>query len=237
MDADEYCRELEAHLCRRNEGHLVRIVGPAFEKACDWARMGIPLRIACHGIDRHVDRAAAKGPRRRPVRLEFCEADILDAFDTWRRAVGVRGEPGAGGDPGAEAGAGVRPKRSLPAHLDRAVARLTAVRAGAVLSPEWDAALDRAIGEIDGLRPGAEKARGAVREGVIAALGAVDARLLAAARATAAPMLLAEVDRDADADLEPFRLRLAEPAFARARRAARDRVLRDRLGLPVIEFE
>jgi hypothetical protein len=36
-----------------------------------------------------VDRFAAKGPRRRPVRVEFCDADVLDVFDEWRRAVGV----------------------------------------------------------------------------------------------------------------------------------------------------
>ena len=27
MGHGEYCREIEAYLCRRNEGHLIRIVG------------------------------------------------------------------------------------------------------------------------------------------------------------------------------------------------------------------
>ena len=54
-----------------------------------WARRGIPLKVALQGIDRCVDRSSASGPRRRPVRIEFCEADVLDAFDAWRRAVGV----------------------------------------------------------------------------------------------------------------------------------------------------
>jgi len=31
MDPAEYCREIENYLCQKNEGHLIRIVGPAFE--------------------------------------------------------------------------------------------------------------------------------------------------------------------------------------------------------------
>ena len=41
------------------------------------------------GIDRYFERYYAKGPRRRPVRVEFCEADVLDVFDEWRRALGI----------------------------------------------------------------------------------------------------------------------------------------------------
>ncbi len=96
MDADAYCREIEAHLCRRNAGHLVRVAGPAFEMVAGWAAQGIPLKVALSGIDRAVDRRDAKGPSRRPLRVEFCEADVLDAFDAWRRAVGV-GTAGGGG--------------------------------------------------------------------------------------------------------------------------------------------
>lgn len=84
-----YCRAIEDHLCRRNGGHLVRIVGPSFEHVLGWAARGIPLKIAFEGIDRHVDRALARGPRRRPARAEFCEADVLDVFDEWRRALGL----------------------------------------------------------------------------------------------------------------------------------------------------
>ena len=49
----------------------------------------MPLKVACRGIDRYFERYYAKGPRRRPVRVEFCDADVLDVFDEWRRAVGV----------------------------------------------------------------------------------------------------------------------------------------------------
>ena len=88
-DIGDFCRAVEAHLCRVNGGHLVRIVGPAFDLVAGWAREGMPLRVVLHGVDRTVARLTAKGPRRRPVRIEFCEADVRDASDQWRRAVGV----------------------------------------------------------------------------------------------------------------------------------------------------
>ena len=94
MEPAEFCREIETYLCRKNEGHLVRIVGPAFEQVCGWAGLGVPLKIAFRGIDQYCERYYAKGPRRRPVRIEFCEGDILDLFDGWRRAVGVAGGGG-----------------------------------------------------------------------------------------------------------------------------------------------
>src|SRR5512144_2516094 len=117
-DPERYCRDLEAYLCRKNDGHLVRIVGPAFEQVCGWAARGVPFSVACRGIERYFERYYAKGRRRRPVRIEFCEADILDVFDDWRRAVGITSETAgapqeAGGDESA------RRLGSLPAHLER----------------------------------------------------------------------------------------------------------------------
>src|SRR5205814_1132952 len=91
LDRSDYCREVETYLCRKNEGHLIRIVGPVFEKVCGWATQGVPLALAIKGIDQYCERYYAKGQRRRPVRVEFCEADVLELFDDWRRAVGVTG--------------------------------------------------------------------------------------------------------------------------------------------------
>ena len=88
-DPHDYCREIEDYLCRKNDGHLIRIVGPSFEKVCGWAEQGVPISVAFRGIDRCFERYYAKGPRRRPVRIDFCEADVLDVFDEWRRAIGV----------------------------------------------------------------------------------------------------------------------------------------------------
>ena len=72
MTPGEFCRDLEAYLCRKNEGHLIRIVGPVFEKVCGWAAQGVPIKIAYRGIDRYFERQQSKGPgprRRPPVRV------------------------------------------------------------------------------------------------------------------------------------------------------------------------
>ena len=103
IDVESYCRDLEAFLCRKNDGHLIRISGPAFEQVMGWARQGIPLKVAEAGIDRYFERYYRKGPRRRPVRIEFCEADVFDAFDDWRRAVGIAAvAPDVDGGPDVE---------------------------------------------------------------------------------------------------------------------------------------
>src|SRR5438045_6032193 len=85
----EYCREIETYLCRKNDGHLIRVVGPSFEIVSRWAEQGVPLKVAYAGIDRYFERYYRKGPRRRPVKIDFCDADVLDLFDEWRRALGI----------------------------------------------------------------------------------------------------------------------------------------------------
>src|SRR5262249_39856306 len=62
-DAAAYCREIETYLCRKNDGHLIRVVGPSFELVSGWARRGVPLKIAFRGIDRYFERYYRKGPR------------------------------------------------------------------------------------------------------------------------------------------------------------------------------
>ena len=70
MTPDAYCREIEAYLTRKNDGHLVRIVGPSFDRVRGWAERGVPIKVAFQGIDRHFERvlregsAEATGPRR-----------------------------------------------------------------------------------------------------------------------------------------------------------------------------
>jgi len=162
IEPAEYCRQLETYLCRKNEGHLIRIVGPVFEQVCGWAMQGVPLAIAFRGIDLYCERYYAKGPRRRPVRIEFCEADILDLFDDWRRAVGVAAVAQSDGAEAihAEADAGTTRRNTLPAHLERIVTRLTGARAGARRSDAFHRLVDETVREIDRIRPGARQARG-----------------------------------------------------------------------------
>ena len=229
-DPSDYARQIETYLCRKNEGHLIRIVGPAFEQVCGWAARGVPLAIAYKGIDRCCERYHARGPRRRPVRIEFCENDILDLFDDWRRAVGVAAV--AGDDAGEP-----RPRRAaLGAHVERVIARLTALRAGN-RSPAFAGAVDAAVRELDGLLPEARAARGEPRTRIVERLASLDRALLDAARRELDPSALARLRDDAAAEIAPFAARMTSDARAHATDAALDRLVREALDLPVVVFE
>jgi hypothetical protein len=232
---DEYCRALEAHLTRKNDGHLIRIVGPAFDLVRGWGEHGIPFKVACYGIDRAFERYYAKGARRRPLRIEFCKDDVLDAFDQWRRAVGVRGVTDEQAPP--------RRREGLATHIARAVSRLTALRGGPALAEGRptlrlaDDVLDEVVRALDALGASAERARGQARERILADLTALDTRLVDAARAAADEALLAELDSQADEDLRPFRDRMPADAWRQARVAAQTRLLRERAQLPALAGE
>jgi hypothetical protein len=227
MDVAEYCREIETYLCRKNEGHLIRIVGPVFERVCGWAAQGVPLAVAFKGIDAYCERYYAKGPRRRPVRVEFCEADVLELFDDWRRAVGVTG---AGGDEGR-----ARTQDSLPAHLERAIARLTALRASGG-SRTLDRALDDAVRELDRLRAPAKSARGDARAAIRERLAALDAALITAAGADLDDDRRRELRRHAEAEIAPFAGRMTAEARSAAIDAAFTRLLRDSIAVPTLSL-
>jgi len=227
-DVGEYCREIETYLCQKNEGHLIRIAGPAFEQVCGWAAQGVPLKIAFRGIDRYCERYYIKGPRRRPVRIEFCEADILDAFDDWRRAVGVT----AGGNGTAD----THRKPSLASHIERTTARLTALLGG-VRPPEFVADVARIVRELDALKGDAQHARGDRRKQIIGELERIDGVLGDLAARGLDPAAAAALEREAEAELAPFSGRMAPDAYAAARRLARIRLLREAAGLPIVSFE
>jgi len=228
MDVAEYCREIESYLCRKNEGHLVRIVGPVFEKVCGWAAQGVPLAVAFKGIDAYCERYYAKGPRRRPVRVEFCEADVLELFDDWRRAVGVTSAEG--GETTSE-----RKHDTLPSHIDRAIARLTALRAGG-RSTGFADRIDDAVRELDRLRASAKQARGEARTAILDRLAALDRELLEAVRSQLDDAARAGLLAKADADIAPFAARMSAAARADAADAAFMRLLRDAAGLPILAF-
>lgn len=227
---EDYCREIEAYLCRKNDGHLIRIVGPSFEMVCRWAERGVPMKVAFRGIDRYFERYYAKGSRRRPVRVDFCEADVLDVFDEWRRAVGVVATA-AGADDDVPTGR----HPSLPAHVDRAIARLTALLVGDDRS--LDPVVDEIVRELNGARAATKGLRGASRARFLERLGQLDARLMAAARERLTPDALAELRRDAETELAPFRPRLPREAYDHSVAACMERLIRERGKLPVLSFE
>jgi hypothetical protein len=224
-DEAEYCRELEQHLCRRNEGHLIRIWGPSFDLVQGWFARGIPLKIAMQGINRGVERRRAKDSRRRPVPIEFCEDDVLDAFDQWRRSVGVS----AAGEAG-EANRG-----SLPAHLERVIARLTTLRGGP--DRTLDPILDDIIRELDAARAKAKTVRGEARDALIDRLRQLDTSVIDALRQRADEQTRRQLAAEADEELKPFRARMPAEAYQQSHQACIDRLLRERAGLPTISYE
>jgi hypothetical protein len=234
-DAGEYCRQVEAYLCRKNDGHLIRIAGPSFARVCAWAAWGVPLNVVYRGIDRYFERYYSRGPRRRPVHIDFCEADVLDVFDEWRRAVGV-----VVGEHPAEAGSH-RPspsrRASLPAHLERVIVRLTTLRAGGRLTPETDSTVATAIRELDAARGSAAHLRGDARDALVGRLRDLDLQLVIALRQSIAEHEWQAIERDARDELATFKGGMTEDAYQRAIAASATRLLRERSGLPVVEYE
>jgi hypothetical protein len=245
QDIGAYCREIEAYLCRRNGGHLIRIVGPAFMLAADWARRGVPLRVVLHGIDRRVARSEAKGGTRRPLRLEFCEADVEDAFAQWRRAVGghavrrLSDDAATAGDEPDDtvpaAGTAVASRRpSLPRHIERVIERLSSVRAATPFSPEAGAAIDAALHQL-GLHLGrARGARGDARHAVEVELRALDESLLDLVVRSAPAAQVEDARAQARRELQTLAARMTPDARADAERRLVRHLVRTALGLPQI---
>ena len=232
----DFCREIEAYLCRKNDGHLIRITGPSFDLVSAWAEQGVPLKVACAGIDRYFERYYAKGPRRRPIKIDFCEADVLDVFDEWRRATGVTALARSASEEGAPAesvpqGAG-RSTTSLPSHLERALRRLTSARTSGALDASFDDFLDRVSREFDRARG----IRGDKRQALVDRLAALDRELLDAARAALDDASRSALAREADDELAAFRAGMTTEAFGRAREAAIDRLVRERMKLPTLAY-
>jgi hypothetical protein len=239
LDPESYCRDVEAYLCRKNDGHLIRIVGPAFEQVSRWAQQGVPLKVAYAGIDRYFERYYRKGPRRRPVRVEFCEADVLDCFDGWRRAIGVAiaigdGSSGSLGDGESNP---TRRRASLATHVERTIAKLTVLRASTACAPELSSILETTARSLGVLQPEAKHARGEAREAVVAQLAALDAALLTAATEALDQHARAAGDAEVREALAPFRDRMAPTAYQQARMAALHRYVRDHFRLPTLTYD
>jgi len=245
----DYCREIETYLCRKNDGHLIRVVGPSFDLVSSWAAQGVPLKVACSGIDRYFERYYRQGPRRRPVKIDFCEADVLDVFDEWRRAVGVTVQSSVvshqssdsshqspESSPQSSSPQSSSRRQSLPEHLERVVLRLSSARARGSLGAEFDALIDRVSTELDAARARAGGLRGQARQAMIDRLTALDAELLQQARASLDAEAAASLAREAGEELAGFRSGMAPEAFERAREAAMDRLVRERFGLPTVGF-
>jgi len=229
MDVGSYCREVESYLCRKNDGHLIRIVGPSFELVCGWAAREIPLRVVSGAIDRTVDRYYAKGQRRRPVRIEFCEADVLESFDEWRRAVGVRAVAGEESR---------KPRRpSLASHIERVIDRLSSWLETGDIAESLSRHARRVIDELAGLEVSPGSARGDARGRLIERLADIDRQFTDVLRETVEPSVRERLRAEAIRDLEPFRQRMPPPAYEQSLVTGTERLLSDHYRLPRIAFD
>lgn len=250
MDPSDYCREIETYLCRKNDGHLIRVVGPSFDRVSNWAHRGVPIKIAFEGIDRCFERYYRQGRRRRPVKIDFCEADVLDAFDEWRRATGLTavsagslGSESRAHELDAEGPAAESPvrnlksrQRSLPDHLERVLMRLSSARASGALDAQFEAVIDRIAAELDAARATAGGVRGDARAALTARLEAIDREMVEAIARAMDERALTGLHREADDELAPFRAGMAAPAYDRAHDAAFARLVRTRFNLPTVAF-
>jgi hypothetical protein len=238
IDIGEYCRRVEEHLGRVNEGQIVRIAGSAFELVRGWALEGIPVSLVFHAIDMKAERHRA-GRSKRPLRLEFCEADVRDVFDRWRRAVGL--SVSAAGDSSAAAGDApaddTRRRPSLAKHLDRVIDRLARASGRLDLPDAFRDQLSAWLDEIVALRDAARSARGEARSAVEQRLPAIDAALVEAARGALPSETIDRLHADAAADLAAYRSRLSADAWERSIRRSSDQLIRDYVGLPAIALD
>jgi hypothetical protein len=236
VDLGAYCRAVETHLTQVNGGHLVRIVGPGFELVRRWAADGVPLSVVFRGIDSKAARHRA-GAARRPLRIEFCEEDVRDVFEDWRRAIGVA--PMAGGDATPESSDDLAggesanmARRTATRDLDRAIDRLS--RAAGRL--DWPEALRVVLGArlevLTAIRGDLRGARGEARAPLLGRVVEGDRAFASELRASAPPAAVADARAAAERELASYRARLSPAAWSEAVDATADRLLRHHLGLP-----
>jgi hypothetical protein len=205
----------------------------------------VPLSVVFRAIDDKADRHRA-GASTHALRIEFCEADVRDAFRRWRRAVGVApasddgaapdGQPGSPDDSSVARDTAAR-RPSLAKHLERVIDRLSRLAGRMDLA---DVLRDLAAAHLDALsaiQTEARGARGANRDALVARLGPLDRALIEAARAALSAAELEAFRREAEAELDRYRQRIAPEAWQRAVDVTVDRLLRERVGLPVMTLE
>jgi hypothetical protein len=249
VDVGEYCRVVEDHLTRVNGGHLVRIVGPAFELVRQWALAGIPPSVVFRGIDLKAERHKL-GKSTRPLRLEFCEPDVREVYRNWRRALGLFGDEGltsavdggevtgaangSGGERAVDAEDRDARRPSLGRHIGRAIERLTGAMARVDVPDDLRQALEPMLERLVELRAAARKLRGAARDEIADRLKTVDEELAAHLQSFAPAAARDAARQEAEAELSSYRSRLPADAWSRAVTANADRLLRDRYGLPTL---
>ena len=224
LKPEDYCRKIEAYLCRKNDGHLVRIVGPSFNLVCGWALRGVPMSVACQGIDRYFERYYAGTRRRRPVRIDFCEHDVLHIFDEWKKAVGVWPDVF---DSEQVASQGNQARVSLRTHLDLVDDS----------DKEFSILIKKTVQTLEDFRLKEKPLRGESKKHCLLRLEELDSKLLNAVREKMTDLDLDKLRGEAESELRGFRSRLTKESYERSVVACIDRLVRERNKLPILTFE
>ena len=232
LKPEDYCREIEAYLCRKNDGHLVRIVGPSFNLVCGWALRGVPMSVACQGIDRYFERYYAGTRRRRPARIDFCEHDVLHIFDEWKKAVGVWPDVL---DSEQVASQGNQVSVSLRTHLDRVAIRLNSLVDDS--DKEFSILIKKIVQTLEDFRLKEKPLRGELKKHCLLRLEELDSKLLKAVREKMTDLDLDKLRGEAESELRGFRSRLTKESYERSVVACIDRLVRERAKLPILTFE
>lgn len=244
-DVADYCRQVEAHLTRINGGHLVRVVGPGFALVKQWADEGVPLSVVFKGIEQKADRHKA-GASKRPLRIEFCESDVREVFEAWRRATGIvaagpegpasnEGRPASNESGPASIGDELK-RRSPSKSIDKAIERLGRVAGRLELSDEFRDAVSQAIERLAAVREGLAHSRGPAREPWLAQVAPIDRDLMTQARRVVDAQVLRGLTEQAEREMATYRDRLAPEAWQRAVTVTVERGVRAHLGLPTLEL-
>jgi hypothetical protein len=157
---------------------------------------------------------------------------VRDAFDDWRRAVGVARVSGAH----EVDGTGSR-RTSLASHVERVIDRLTVLRGSAQPGAPLADALDATVRQLDGLQASARTARGETRAALTMELDQLDRQLIERAIKSLPASQRARLEREADEELTPFRGRMLPESFSKAKVAAYERLVRETFALPSLRYE
>ena len=240
IDVESYCREIEAYLCRKNDGHLIRVVGPAFEHVIGVGAAGYSAarrRSGRRSLLRALLSQGAAPPTGSHRVLRSRRARCIRSLASCGR--GRHGRARRGRRPACRGSAGrsaSQPKRSLAGHLESLVARLTILRGS-------DKARPRSVRRLTGdarhrrdcvPRRRRQEVRRARR--CLSRLSEIDRALIGEATSALSAKNSQAIEREALGDVEAFRSRMPVDAFERACRAARDRLVRHHFSLPEIEM-
>lgn len=172
-----------------------------------WRKEEIPLRIVLRGITDALDGHAHSWGRRQKVgSLSYCASEVEAARDRWRHAVDLGREPGL--------------------DVGHAVGRLRAALQGACgLGPAASAIAAQIETDLLAAHPG-------VLSEVEPRLAVAEGRLVEAIGQDDGPLVVAEVEREVDALLVPYRGRMPERVLRQLRADSKSRRLLERHALP-----